>query len=239
MEFTLLWAAALGAAGLYGGLRVLAKVDRTVCVRDLWDIALAAGLVGLVVGRLVAMIRGGVNPIANPGDFLLIRAGVDTVGASLAAIGMAGWMARRNLTDQLDALTAPALIALAGWHGGCLFRDACLGTPSNLPWAFSQAGSDITRHPVELYAAAGLLLGAAGLISLRKRFPRPLTLAGFGLAVAGAVRLSTEPIRPAIDQGPVWWYAAAIVVGVGTATGAAVFSARSDPDDEVAFDQDA
>lgn len=218
MEFTLLWAAVAGALALYATLWVMARRDATVCVRDLWDIALAAALVGLVVGRVVAMIRGGVNPVTNPGDFILIRAGVDTVGATVATLLTAGWLARRDLADQLDALAAPALVGLAGWHSGCLFREACLGTPSDLPWAFSQAGSDITRHPVELYAALLLVAAGVGIASYRPRFPPAWTLAGLGLAIAGFSRLITEPLRPALTTGPVWWYAAAIVVGLIVAT---------------------
>lgn len=217
MEFSLLWAAALGALALYATLWVMGRRDTTVCVGDLWDIALAAAIAGLVVGRLVAMIRGGVNPLANPGDIILVRAGVDTVAASVAALAAAGWMARRDLADQLDALAPTALVGLAGWHAGCLFREACLGTPSDLPWAWAQSGSDITRHPVELYAALILVAAGAGLALWRTRFPAPWILAGLALAAAALARLVTEPLRPALIGGPVWWYGAAAVTGLAVA----------------------
>ncbi len=148
MEFTLLWSALVGVAGLYLGLWWMGRRDTTLCVRDLWEIAIAAGVIGL-----------------------------------------------------------------AGWHAGCLFRDACLGTPTSLPWAWSQPGSDITRHPIELYTALLLAIAAWLLFRLRLRYPAAGLVAGLSLAVAGASRLVTEPLRPSLFTGPVWWYAAAIVLG--------------------------
>ena len=217
MEFTLLWAALVGVAGLYAALWWMGRRDTSLCVRDLWEIAITAGVIGLAVGRLVAMMRGGVNPFAHPGDLLLVRAGVDTAAASVAALTSAGWLARTDLREQLDGLAPAALFGIAGWHAGCLFRDACLGTPSSLPWAWSQPGSDITRHPVELYAAVLLALAAWLLFRLRLRYPAGGLVAGLALAGAGASRLVTEPLRPSLFAGPVWWYTAATVAGLAIA----------------------
>lgn len=213
MEFTLLWSALTGVAGLYLALWWMGRRDTTLCVRDLWEIAITAGVIGLAAGRLVAMLRGGVNPVAHPGDILLVRAGVDTAAASGAALLSAARLARADRREQLDALAPAALFGLAAWHAGCLFRNACLGTPSSLPWAWSQPGSPITRHPVELYAALLLAMAAWLLFRLRLRYPAPGLIAGLGLGAAGAVRLVTEPVRPTLFTGPVWWYAAAIVAG--------------------------
>ncbi len=217
MEFTLLWSALTGVAGLYLALWWMGRRDTRLCVRDLWEITVTAGVIGLAAGRLVAMLRGGVNPVAHPGDLLLVRAGVDTAAASAAALLSAAWLARADLREQLDALAPAALFGLAGWHAGCLFRDACLGTRSSLPWAWSQPGSPITRHPVELYAALLLAMAAWLLFRIRLRYPAPGLIAGLGLSAAGTVRLVTEPMRPTLFTGPVWWYAAAIVAGIAVA----------------------
>ena len=226
MEFTLLWAALSGAAGLYGALWWMGRRDTSLCVRDLWEIAITAAVVGLAVGRVVAMVRGGVNPLAHPGDLILVRAGVDTAAASIAALITAGWLTRSDRFEQLDGLTPAALLGIAGWHAGCLFRDACLGTPSSLPWAWSQPGSSITRHPVELYAALLLAIGAWALFRLRLRYPAPGMVFGLGLALAGLARLATEPLRPSLFAGPVWWYGAAIAAGAALA-GWSLFRAGS------------
>lgn len=217
MEFTLLWAALAGAGGLYGALWLMARRDTSLCVRDLWEAAITAAVVGLAVGRIVAMMRGGVNPLTDPADILLVRAGVDTVGATLAALATLAWLLRAGLAEQLDGLAPAALAGIAGWHGGCVLRDACLGTPSDLPWAWAQSGSTVTRHPVELYAALALVIAAAGLFRLRLRYPPPGVVAGAGLALAGAVRLATEPLRPSLLNAPTAWYAAAAVLGVAVA----------------------
>ncbi len=216
MEFTLLAAAAIGVASLYVMLWWEAKRGNAAdCTRDLWEVALAAIIAGVFVGRLAAMIIDGVNPLANPGDILIVRAGVATGWASAAALLTVVWLARDELRPVADGLAAAALAGLAGWHAGCLPREACLGTPTDLPWAMSQPGSSVGRHPVELYAALGFALAAIALAWWRKVSPPPAGVAAFAaLAVAGGVRLVTEPIRPALSPGPVWWYVAGVAVGV-------------------------
>lgn len=218
MEFTLLGSAAIAVACLYAMLWWEAERGNVVeCSRSLWDIALSATVVGVLAGRVAAMIGDGVSPITNPGDLVIVRAGVATGWASLAAIGTAAWLGRRELWPVLDGLAPASLAGLAGWHAGCLTRDACLGSPSDLPWAMSQAGSTISRHPVELYAALAFAVAATGLAAWRRR-PRPLGLAAaVALTVAGAVRLLTEPLRPALGTGPVGWYAAAVICGLAVA----------------------
>jgi prolipoprotein diacylglyceryltransferase len=164
------------------------------------------------------MISSGVNPLTNPADLLIIRGGVATGPAATGAILTAAWLGRRELLPVLDGLAAASLAGLAGWHAGCLVRDACLGTPSNLPWAVAQPGSNITRHPVELYAA--LLLGLAAFVIgwwRAKARPLPGMPAALALMVSGFARLATEPMRPNLDGGPIGWYIAAIVLGGGTA----------------------
>jgi len=159
------------------------------------------------------MLLQGTNPLSNPGDILIVRGGVHTGTATAAAIATYLWAAKWKVA-YLDATSPAALMGLGGWHAGCLWRNACLGSGSELPWAWAQEGSLITRHPVELYTAVGLMI-AAWLVS---RLPwRLLTKSGVALALAGLVRLLTEPMRPSITGGPVVWYIAAIVVGLAAA----------------------
>jgi len=216
MEFTLLEAVALGALALYGTLRWEARRGNVAsCSGNLWDVALTAAVAGIFVGRAAAMINGGVNPLTHPTDLLIVRAGVSTGPATLAALVTLAWLARRELWAVADGLAAAALAGLAGWQTGCLIRDACLGTPTSLPWGFRQSGSAVSRHPVELYAALLLLLGAGGIAwwKLRGR-PTPGAPAGLALAIAGLTRLATEPMRPNLGGGPVAWYLAAVIIGI-------------------------
>ncbi len=216
MEFTLLAAAAFAVAGLYGMLWWEARhgnADR--CSGNLFDIALTAAAVGIFIGRIAAMVIDGVNPIRHPADILLVRAGVYTVAATLGALVVFAWFSRRELIPTADGIAAGALAALAGWHAGCLARDACLGTATDLPWALAQEGSAITRHPVGLYAAL-LFAIAAVAIALWKayRWPGVGISASAAIAAAGAIRLLTEPMQLSISGGPVWFYGLGIVVGI-------------------------
>lgn len=207
MELTLLAAAMTGAAAVWITNRLLSDrigIDRPT------DALIGAAAVGLALGRLAAMIEAGVNPLLRPGDILIVRGGVSTVFATVGALGMLAWSFRHRLPAALDQLAPGALAGLAGWHGGCVWRGTCLGSVSDLPWAMTSTGTEITRHPVEIYAALGLL--AAAVIAVRLG-NRPWMATGFGLAAAGTIRAVTEPLRVSISGGPVAWYLAATVIG--------------------------
>ncbi len=210
MEFSLLAAALLGVALALLTLRVerIRKItDRT----DLIDLVLGSAVVGLVIGRVAAMVLQGTNPFTHPLDLFLVRGGVDTGFASLGALGYLSWAARKDLWQTVDLIAPAALAGLGGWHAGCLMRGTCAGVATTLPWAIHDG--TVGRHPVELYAAAALLLGAITLVMVRKRLPSgvPALLA---LGLAGGVRLATEPLRVGFGSNPAPWYLAAVVVGV-------------------------
>ena len=213
MEFTLLWQAGLGVLAALVVARFQSR--RGLVPRDLGlgDRLVGAAAVGVLVGRLAAMIVQGANPILAPADILVVRGGVHTGAASLAALATLAWGLRSNLWHGLDAAAPAALAGLAGWHAGCVFRGACLGTVSGLPWALAQPGSTITRHPVELYAAGLYALTAAGALWVGRRWA-PGVLAGLALAVAALARLATQPLRPSIGGGPIGWYLAGTVAGL-------------------------
>jgi prolipoprotein diacylglyceryltransferase len=217
MEFSLLAAAALALAAAWAGIRLEARLRPEIPHRRLWEVIVTSVVVGLVVGRLAAMVTGGLNPIARPADILVIRAGVHTGAASTAALITALVAVRRHPLPTLDGIAPATLAGLAVWHAGCLLRDACLGTPTGLPWGMALPGSPVARHPVELYAALLMAVGAAALLLRRHRPVSPGVVAGIALAWAAAARLVTEPIRPGIGAGPVWWYAAGAIVGVAAA----------------------
>jgi len=215
MEFTLLWAALTAAALGWLGTRIWPEglPDHPA------DRLLGAGAIGLLMGRITAMIAQGTNPLLHPGDILVVRGGVHTAGATIGALVAYLWSVRGDLR-YLDAITPAALLALAGWHGGCLWRGACLGTTSGLPWAFAEPGSVVSRHPVELYVALALTLAAWAVARLSFR---PLLRSGLGLAAAGMVRLLTEPLRLSLTGGPTGWHIAAITVGLVAALAAPWF----------------
>ena len=216
MEFTLLGATAIAAGSAYGMLWWEAKRGNAArCAGNLWETALVSVVVGIFVGRIVTMLIDGVNPLAHPMDVMLVRSGVSIVGASLGTAVMFLWQSRREPIAMADGISAAALAGLAGWSAGCLVRGTCLGTASDLPWAMAQEGSTVTRHPVGIYAVV-LLAVAAIAIAWWKAYRRPLPGMPASLAVVAAatVRLVAEPMQPSLSGGPVWFYAAALVVGL-------------------------
>lgn len=231
MEFSLLGAVFFAVIPLYTTIYWEARRgNAAACSKSLWDIALTAAVVGLIVGRVAAMIGDGVNPFTHPADLLIVRGGVATGPAALAAILAAAWMGRDELWPVLDGLSAAAVAGLSGWHAGCLARDACLGTPSDLPWAIAQSGSTVTRHPVELYAAVALALVAGVVAWWRMRGRPPLGVpAGLALAAAGLARLATEPFRPTLGTGPIRWYWLGLVAGLAIAAWRWNLARRSRP----------
>jgi hypothetical protein len=210
MEFTLLWAALTAAALAWVGTRVwpAGLPDRPA------DHLVAAAAVGLFLGRLAAMAIQGVNPLTNPGDILFVRGGVHAATATAGAIAAYSWSVRGRI-GYLDATAPAALLGLAGWHGGCLWRGACLGVASDMPWTWSEPGSLVTRHPVEIYVALALAAAAWAL----SRLPLlPMLRSGLGLALVGVVRLVSEPLRLSFTDDAWPWYLAAILIGVSAAS---------------------
>ena len=206
MEFTLLWAALTAFAAAF----VVLRLTRPIVPDRPFDRIVGAAVAGIAVGRVAAVLMQGTNPITSPGELLIIRGGVDTVFASLSGVAVLVWPLRRMPT-ALDAIAPAVLTALAGWHGGCLWRSTCLGAISDLPWAWPLPGSDITRHPVEIYAAV-LLLAGAWAIKRIKSFAG--TAAAMAIFWAGLARLVTEPLRPSLGAGLSWFYALATVAGL-------------------------
>ncbi len=235
MEFSLLGAVFVAVIPLYLVIYWEARRgNATSCARNLWDVALAAMVAGVFIGRFAAMIGDGVNPLQNPADILIIRGGVATGPATIAALGTVAWLGRKELLAYTDGLAAAALAGLGGWHGGCVVRDSCLGTASDLPWAMAQEGSAVTRHPVEIYAAVILLVAAGAMALWRARGrPRPGVPAALALLIAASARLLTEPMRPSLGTGQRWWYAAGIAVAVASLV---VMMRRTDSSDQPASD---
>ncbi|MDH3730793.1 MAG: prolipoprotein diacylglyceryl transferase [Acidimicrobiia bacterium] len=228
MEFSLLGAALLAVAAVYAVIYwEAARGNAADCSKDLWDVALGSATAGLVTGRLAAMIIAGTNPLTNPGDILIVRSGVDTGWAAVGALVALAVISRRETVAVAAGLSAASLAGLGAWEAGCLVRDTCHGTVTELPWGISLGGSEIARHPVGIYTGLLFLLAALGVMWLKRRTQDPLLVAGFALAAVGAVRLATEPMRSALGSRPTGWYLAAIVVGLSVAVASRYRSQRA------------
>jgi len=215
MEFSLLGAAAIGVFGFWIMIRWEAKRGNAAgCAVDLWDSGLVAAIAGLFIGRIVSMIQTGVNPLTEPLQIMLMRSGVSTVAVVIGALLVFSYLARDALVDAADGIAPAALMGLAGWYAGCLATGSCLGTESSLPWAVALPGSQITRHPVEIYAAIAMAIASIAL-ALWKQYGRPAlgSVAGLALLSASIIRLATEPMRISLAGGPILLYSAGVLAG--------------------------
>lgn len=185
------------------------------------DLMIGAAAIGMVVGRMASMVQNGVNPLTNPLDIVLVRAGVDTGFAVVGTLAALVWSTRRRIPEALDLLAPAAVSGVAGWHAGCLWRDTCVGTATDLPWAMRLPGSHVGRHPVELYAAVLAVLAAVVVAKAPRRSWVP---SGIALASISLVRLATEPLRLSVVGGPVATYATGVTLGLGLAVFGAVRS---------------
>ncbi|MDH3306459.1 MAG: prolipoprotein diacylglyceryl transferase [Acidimicrobiia bacterium] len=228
MEFTLLWATLIAALGVWIAVKLLSRSE-AVPYKDIdqFDVILGAAIVGLGVGRLAAMITTGTNPLTHPGLIPLVRGGVHTGWATIAALGWLAWFGRRRGPGWVlyDGLAAPALAGLAAWEAGCLVRSACLGTSTSLPWGIAGSGG-VLRHPAGIYAAIGLLVATIVIGRLLIRRPPEGAVAAAALAAAAGVRLLVEPMRVSLGAGQTWWYAAGLVIGIGLLGWRAVTGAK-------------
>lgn len=215
MEFSLLGAAAIGVFGFWIMIRWEAKRGNAAgCAVDIWDAGLVSAIAGLFIGRIVSMVQTGVNPVTEPLQIMLMRSGVSTVAVVIGTLLVFSFLARASLIAAADGVAPAALMGLAGWYAGCLATGSCLGTESSLPWAVPLPGSEITRHPVEIYAAVAMALVSIALALWKQHGrPAPGSVAGLALLSASAIRLITEPLRISLAGGPVLLYSAGIVVG--------------------------
>lgn len=212
MDVTLL----LRAAGAMGAAALVLWLSRRPSPPDPsapFSDVLGAVLIGMAVGRLAYVLGEGIDLLAHPMELVLIRGGVAPVPAAIAGVCSLAWICRSDLLHRMDRMAPAVLAGLAVWEGGCWWQGACLGSPSGLWWAMTLSGSDLTRHPVGVYAALLLVTGALWL------WWRPLRWKGAGAAAglgwASAVRLAVPLWSVGVWSNWTWWYLVGLLVGLG------------------------
>ena len=139
--------------------------------RDVEDL-LFFGVLGVIVGGRLgyALFYKPAQYLANPLDILMVwKGGMSFHGGLLGVIVAMAWFARRRQRPflQVTDLIAPCVpTGLASGRIGNFVNGELWGRAADpsLPWAmvFPQSGSDLARHPSQLYqfALEGLLLFA-------------------------------------------------------------------------------
>jgi phosphatidylglycerol:prolipoprotein diacylglycerol transferase len=130
---------------------------------------------------------------------LLLQPGLVFYGGLVGGAGAAAVYCRAyrlSLPRAADVVAPGLAFGHALGRVGCLLGGCCYGRPvaPSFPFAVELAGA--SRHPVQLYEAAGLVALGAALLVLPKALTRhagavfACYLAGYAL-----LRLATEPLR--------------------------------------------
>ena len=166
---------------------------------------------------VVAFWNGGLRGMASHGGI---------VGA---LIGFLLW-ARKNRVDGWAVADNAAVLAPVGIFLGRIanfINGELWGRPTVVPWAviFPESGTQIPRHPSQLYEALGegLVLGLT-MFWLRAKSPRPSgQVTGAFFVVYGVIRTALEFFREPDLGDPLWaglsrgqWFSVGLViVGAG------------------------
>jgi phosphatidylglycerol:prolipoprotein diacylglycerol transferase len=177
--------------------------------RDAEDL-LFFGVLGVVIGGRLgyALFYKPGYYAAHPFEVLAIwKGGMSFHGGLVGAIASMAWFARRRGRTFLEVadLVAPCVpVGLASGRIGNFINGELWGRAADpsLPWAmvFPQSGTDVARHPSQLYqfGLEGLLLFA--LLWWFSRRPRPLGMvSGAFLVGYGVLRFVAEYFREPDD----------------------------------------
>jgi len=173
--------------------------------RDVEDL-LFFGVLGVIIGGRLgyALFYKPGYYAANPLEVLMVwKGGMSFHGGLVGAIGAMAWFAwrRKRPLFEVTDLVAPCVpTGLAAGRLGNFINGELWGRAADpsLPWAmvFPQSGTEIARHPSQLYqfALEGLLLFVVLWLYARK--PRPLgAVSGWFLIGYGVLRFIAEYFR--------------------------------------------
>lgn len=190
------------------------------------DTSLGALMIGLVVGRLTAVLIDDPSSIGSINDLLIVRSGVEFWAGVGAGTAWIAWRARREGVaprHRLAALTAPALVGWACYEATCLLRDGCPGPVS--PFGLHPAGLVERMFPVGLAMAGGAGLAAWGTRRLHRRGMPDGQVVVLAVLSVAAIRATASFWLPHVGDGLTRQHkeslaiAAACIVGLGiTAT---------------------
>lgn len=191
------------------------------------DLAAIPALVGLIVGRLVAVGFDSPGAFGRIGDLLIIRSGVDFWPGAVAAVAMIGFEARRRgvgVLARLGNLAPLALLGYAAYEACCLFRDGCFGPAG--PVGLRPPGIATTMVPVGLLVAAVVVAVAFALRARQDRGAPPVEIAVGAVAGVAVTRAVASIWLPHVGDGLTRPHLTSIVVAVLAVSTLGVLVAR-------------
>ena len=128
------------------------------------DVAVGPAMVGLAVGRAVAVLLNDPSSLGRLTDLLIIRSGVEFWPGVAGAAAVMVWQARRDEVGPLARLAdvAPlALVGYASYEAACPVRGGCFGPTSAV--GLSPPGLTTTMIPVGILMGVAVVVGAGFL----------------------------------------------------------------------------
>ncbi len=172
-----------------------------------WTIV-AAAIAGAAIGsKLLYWLEDPPTTLHHWNDFTYLMAGKTIVGAILIgtiAVEIAKrFVGIRRRTGDLFAI--PLAVGIAIGRLGCLaagVADNTYGLPTSLPWGID-LGDGVSRHPVQLYEVAAMILLAVALRNIRPpRFDEGDRFRAFLLAYF-SWRFLVDFLKPGVRFGGV------------------------------------
>jgi phosphatidylglycerol:prolipoprotein diacylglycerol transferase len=213
-----------GAIAAVGVLLALLLAQRLAAIvgiapQHVWNLLILALCAALISARLLLIAFNWRDLLVHPMWMLGLAMIHNPLLAGAGALTglLAAWIYTRRMKLPLlitaDVLAAPVALALAFEQVGALLAGSGYGMPALVPWAvtytsplaarWSGAPLGIAVHPVQAYAAFGMLTLAMGLAAVVFMRRRAGDAAGIGLLGGGVVLFVTEFWRDWEGRGAV------------------------------------
>lgn len=165
------------------------------------DVALGPAALGLIVGRVTALLIDDRRALLRLSDVLVIRSGVEFWPALGAAVGWSAWRAHRDGVRpavRLGELAPLAMIGYGTYEAGCVWRDGCFGPESVL--GLRPDGITTRMLPVGILVAFAVVVTAMVLRFVASRISVAELLL-VAIAVVGGLRAVASFWLPHLGDG--------------------------------------
>lgn len=150
------------------------------------DVVFGPAALGLLVGRVAALLIDDRRALLRLSDVLVIRSGVEFWPALGAAVAWSVWRAHRDGVRpavRLAELAPLGMVGYATYEAGCVWRDGCFGPKS--PLGLRPDGITSRMLPIGILVAASVVVLALVLRFVASRISSLELLLGAVGAVAG------------------------------------------------------
>ncbi|MDO9176217.1 MAG: hypothetical protein Q7V62_15525 [Actinomycetota bacterium] len=200
----------------------------SAAVTGIIDVSSGALLIGIVLGRLVAVAIDDPGSLTSLSDLLIVRSGVEFWPGVAAGLAWIAFGARHDggaPVERLAAITAPALVAWACYEATCVLRDGCPGPLSG--FGMRPAGLVERMLPIGLLVAAAAAGAAVVVRRCHRRGMPEVQVFMLALAALATIRSLASIWLPHIGNGLTRQHRTSITVAVITSTGFVVLRLRA------------